>query len=279
MPYPSSRLPVKLQNALSLINNVVLAYDRLHFWLDHPLPLIPLALRNNERVSIISGSMKYGPVWQTKIELLQPDASLLRACIDLASDRHRVLPNYAEIKLDLLTRTGNDAKLLQSFFLEHLLVKSSSHPVKIEKGTAYYMPPATPSGKRLAFNFAIYADKPSKETGRPCCHLEWRLRGAATLENIGLISLDSCIDFDHRDFWSKRLHLFSPPSKAALARWLAPENADVSPAMLTKRANQFLRKYEHDDTFIVQNCFVEHREIVELLTPVDNALFLPDSRL
>ena len=255
---------------------MVLAYDRLHFWLDHPLPLIPLALRDDERVSIMPGSMQYGPIWQTKIELLQPDADLLRACVDMAGERHRVLPNYAELKLDLLTRTENDAKLLQTAVLEHLIVKSPLYPVRIDRGTAYYMPPTNPSGKPLAFKFVIYADKPSKETGRPCCHLEWRLRGAATLENVGLISLDSCIDFDHRDFWSKRLHLFSPPSKAALARWLAPENADVSPAMLTKRANQFLRKYEHEDNLILQNCFVEHREIMDVLTPVDNALFLPD---
>jgi hypothetical protein len=273
---PLSRLPRKIQNALSLIDSVVFAYDRLHFWLDHPLPLIPLALRVDERASIMPGSMQYGPVWQTKIELLQPDADLLRACIDMAGERHRVLPNYAEIKLDLLTRTENDAKLLQTAVLEHLIVKSSLYPVRIDRGTAYYMPPTNPSGKPLAFKFVIYADKPSKETGRPCCHLEWRLRGAAVLESVGLIALDSCIDFDHRDFWSKRLQLFSPPSKAALARWLDPENANVSPTMLTKRADHFLRRYMHDGTFIVQNCFVDRREIVELLTPVDNALFLPD---
>lgn len=273
---PHSRLPRKIQNALSLIDSVVLAYDRLHFWLDHPLPLIPAALRDDECVSIISGAMQYGPVWQTKIELLQPDADLLRACSDMAGERHRVMPNYAEIKLDLLTRTRNDAKLLQKILLEHLIVKSSLYPVRIEQGTAYYMPPTTPSGKPLKFNFVMYADQPSKETGRPCCHLEWRLNSVAALESVGLVALDSCIDFDHRNFWSKRLHLFSPPSKAALARWLAPESSAVSSTMLTKRANQFLPQYMHDDTFIVQNCYVEHREFIELLTPVDNALFLPD---
>lgn len=276
MPTPHSRLPRKIQTALNLIDLVVFAFDRLHFWLDHPLPLIPSALRDDERVSILPGSMRYGPVWQTKIELLQPDADLLRACIDMAGERHRVLPNYAEIKLDLLTRTGKDAQQLQAFFLEHLLLKSSSQPVKFEKDTAYYTPPATLSGKPLPFTFVAYSDRPNKETGRPCCHLEWRLRGAASLERIGLVSLDNCIDFDHRDFWSKRLHLFSPPSKSTLARWLDPENASVSPTMLTKRANQFLRRFLHDGTFIVQNCFVEYREIVDLLTPVDNALFLRD---
>ena len=279
MFHPPSRLPGKIQNALCLIDSVVLAYDRLHFWLDHPLPLIPPALRDDGRVSIIPSSMKYAPVWQTKIELLQPDAELLRACIDMAGARHRILPNYAEMKLDLLTRTRKDAKLLQTFLLEHLLVESSSHPVKIEKGTVYYMPPVTPAGRPVPFSFAVYSDNLSKETGRPCCHIEWRMRGVAALESIGLFTVGNCENFDHREFWSKRLHLFSPPSKAALARWLDPENAAVSPAMLTKRANQFLRKYEHEDTLILQNCFVEHHEIMDVLTPVDNALFLPDSRL
>jgi len=279
MPTPPSRLPQKVQNALALIDYVVLAYDRLHFWLDHPLPLIPSTLWKDRRVSIIQNSQRYHPVWQTKIELLQPDADLLRACIGMAGKRYRILPNYVEIKLDLLTRTSDDAKLLQAIFLEHLLLKSSSYPVRVEKGTAYFMPPNTPAGRPTQRSLVMYSDNPNKETGRPCCHLEWRLDGVTTLESLGLIALDNCIDFDHRSFWSKRLCLFSSPTKAALARWLDPENAAVSPAMLTKRANQFLRKYEHEDTLILQNCFVEHHEIMDVLTPVDNVLFLPDSRL
>ena len=107
MPTPPSRLPQKVQNALALIDYVVLAYDRLHFWLDHPLPLIPSTLWKDRRVSIIQNSQRYHPVWQTKIELLQPDADLLRACIGMAGKRYRILPNYVEIKLDLLTRTSD----------------------------------------------------------------------------------------------------------------------------------------------------------------------------
>lgn len=253
----------------------MLVYDRLHFWLDYPLPAIPPVLRDDDRVSIIPRSMSYHPMWQTKFELLQPDSDLLRACIDMAGVRHRVELNSAEIKLDLITRTRSDAKSLQALFLEHLIVTSASHPVTIKQGTVYYMPPATPGGKPVPRSFVIYADNPSKETGRPCCHLEWRLKGVSILEGIGLVTLEDCIAFDHRHFWSKHMHLFAPPTKAALSRWLDPENANVSPTMLTKRADQFRQQYLHDGMLILQNCFVENREIVELLTPVDNALFLP----
>lgn len=274
MSHAPSRLPTKIQNAFSLIDDVVRAYDRLHFWIDHPLPVMPSALAKDERVTIVRTAMQYGPKWQTKIELLQPDAELLRACIDMVGERYRVLLNYAEIKLDFLTRTRGNAKLLQSFFLEHLLIKSFSYPVWIEKGTAYFKPPLTATGKPFPFNFVIYSDKPNKETSRPCCHLEWRLTGTAALESVRLLTLDDCINFNHLDFWSKRLELFSPPSKAKLARWIDPDNANVSPTMLTKRADAFLEPYLHNGTFILQSCFVEKPDMNELLTTVDNALFL-----
>lgn len=137
MSHSPSRLPQKIKDALSLFDSMILAYDRLHFWIDHPLPRIPPTLKEDHRVKVITRSMQYGPVWQTKIELLQPDADLLRACIDLIGERHLVLLNYVEIKLDFLVRSKNDAKLLQVFFLEHLLIKSFSYPVRMEKGTAY----------------------------------------------------------------------------------------------------------------------------------------------
>lgn len=143
-------------------------------------------------------------------------------------------------------------------------------------GATHLKPPLTATGRPFPFNFVIYSDKPSKETGRSCCHLEWRLSGVAALESIGLISLAEFIDFDHRDFWSKRLDLFSPPSKAELGRWLDPNHANVSANMLTKRANKFRQSYLHNGTFILQSCFVENREIDELLVPVDDALFLPE---
>lgn len=276
MSHSPSRLPRKIQNALSLVDGVVLAYDRLHFWLDHPLPAIPSALHEDDRVKVIARSMQYHPVWQTKIELLQPDVELLAACSGMIGSRYRTELSKAEIKLDLLTRTRSDAKHLQAIFLEHLLIESSSYPVKIEKGTAYFKPPTNAHGNPSPFNFVVYSDNPNKETGRPCCHLEWRVSGAAALENIGLITLENCTGFNHRDFWSKRLHLFTCPSKAAIGRWLQPDNADVSPTMLTNRADKFLKPHLHNSTLILQNCFVENPDLIELLTPVNNALFLPE---
>ncbi|MEW6344844.1 MAG: hypothetical protein AB1704_29700 [Pseudomonadota bacterium] len=77
---PPSRLPRKIRDALNLVDGVILTCDRLRYWIDDPLPSIPSALREDERFLITPRSMQYGPVWQTKIELLQPDADLLHTC-------------------------------------------------------------------------------------------------------------------------------------------------------------------------------------------------------
>lgn len=278
MPPPSvNRLPREIQNALALIESTIMAVDRLKFWIDHPEPHMPAELLKFQvdPLKLRNSKNKYHPVRQSKFDLHQPTTELLSEYVAAIRTRYRVALCEVELNMDWITGTAKEAMQLQDFALAHVQVPHLRDPVTVFKTTAYFGPRADGNSNKLPHNFVVYADKPSKRVNRPCCHLEWRFCGPAALGNIGLFSLEDCINFDHRRFWSERLRLFSLPSKAEIARWLAPEKADVSPAALTKRANRFMDQYRLDGAFNLQNCRVANPDIQKILKPVDNVLFIP----
>jgi hypothetical protein len=252
-------------------------FDRLKFRTDHPEPHMPAELRKYMVApqGLRNAKNKFRPVWESKFDLLQPTAELLREFIDAIGTRYRVEPCEAELNMDWITRTAKEAKQLQEFTLERVVAPNLRGPVYIDGGTAYFGRLSDDNGNKRPRNFVIYADQPSKRANAPCCHLEWRFNGPAPLAAIGLYSLEDCINFDHHQFWAKHLHLFALPSLADIARWLAPEGADLSAKTLTKRANAFKDKYRLHGAFILQDCRRENPMIDRILTPVDNALFIP----
>ena len=52
-----------------------------------------------------------------------------------------------------------------------------------------------------------YSDKPSKMTGTPCCHVEWRMFRTGTIRTAGINNLLNLMDFNHHNFWKKRFQL------------------------------------------------------------------------
>lgn len=66
---------------------------------------------------------------------------------------------------------------------------------------------------------AIYSDRFSKTAyGAPCCHVEFRLRGAGKLRAADLSGLQSVISLNHRKFWDSQLSLWRHPTVEAIAR-------------------------------------------------------------
>jgi hypothetical protein len=63
------------------------------------------------------------------------------------------------------------------------------------------------AGKRAA----LYADRVSKVTGEPCCHLEIRLQRSKTLTALGIESGLNLLRLDHRRFWERHLTLVETP--------------------------------------------------------------------
>jgi hypothetical protein len=278
MSQPSlSRLPRVLHHARQLIHDNIMGIDRLKFWLDDPEPHLPAELmkRRVDPRKRRNDKTKYHPKWQSKFDLFQPDADNLRAFEEAIGTRYSVKLSEVELNMDWITRTDEEAMELRDFALAHMRVPYWKEPVKIKERTAYFRRLDDGNGNKQLRNLVIYADNLDKRTGRPCCHIEWRFCGPAPLGDIGLFTLDDCATFDHRDFWSRHLDLFALPPKAAISHWLDGESA-ISGTAHRKRADRFLEQYRQDGAFVLQNCRLNNPKISTILTPVDNALFLPE---
>jgi len=276
-PPSVSRLPRAIQNVRSLIHDNIMGIDRLKFWLDDAEPRLS-AEQMQRRVdprTVRNDKTKFQPKWQSKFDLFQPDADDLRAFEEAIGARYSVKLSEVELNMDWVTQTAEEAMELRDFALAHMRVSYWKEPVVIKEGTAYFRRLHDSNGKKQFRNLVIYADKPDKRTGRPCCHIEWRFCGPAPLADVGLFTLDDCATFDHQDFWSKHLDLFALPPKAAISHWLDGESA-ISGTAHRKRADKFLEPYRQDGAFVLQNCSLNNPTISEILTPIENALFLPE---
>ena len=278
MSQPSlSRLPRVIQNARQLIHAKIMAFDRLKFWLDDPEPHLPAELmkRRVDPRKLRNDKTKYQPKWQSKFDLFQPDADELQAFEEAIGARYSVKLCEAELNMDWITQTAEDAMELRDFALTHMLVPYVKQPVNIYEQTAYFQPRYDSNGNKQSRNLVIYADSPDKRTGRPCCHIEWRFCSPAALGNIGLFTLDDCVTFDHRDFWAENLRLLALPSKTAISRWLDGDSV-ISGTAHRNHADKFLDQYRQDGAFVLQNCRLKNPTISTILKPIDNALFLPE---
>jgi hypothetical protein len=277
-----TKLPVEVRRTLDLITTVVMAFDRLTLWVDHPAPNIRISRIAPHCTKLeVRGcfSLPFHPVWQTEIRVFQPCRQALIELQHALGTRHRVRLGYAELALDWLVEDRDAAEVLYRFVLKYMRVPYIRHAVTFKEGTAYFARRAGSDLAKSARNIVLYADKPSKlwparQLNSPCCHLEHRLQGVNMVAQYGLLSLADCIGFDHRAFWTEHLRLFRLPSKVELGRWLNSESADVSGTALAKRADRFLGQYFHNDVFILQNCWRENSDIASVVTPLANTPFI-----
>lgn len=70
---------------------------------------------------------------------------------------------------------------------------------------------------RRGSSIVVYADLPSKVTGQSCVHVEYRLGGATALRQEKFTSPGAVLRLPHQEFWSRRLHLWTPPSGERMA--------------------------------------------------------------
>lgn len=273
-----SRLPAATQDALSLIRKTVVGFDRITLWVNHPKPKIPRSIRNRlgRKVTIKTRSVTYHAYWQTEIRIHQPYVDGLRGLTRVLCGKYATKITYAEIAIDWIAASRDDAAQLQQYILQHFYLKHSRYAVKFEKSTAYYGPRASETHGKFHRNFVIYADKFSKlARGKklPCCHLEYRF-GSPKLKCIGLFTIGDCAAFDFHGFWPRHLNLVRISSKKNLGRILEPENQDVSGASFRQRADVFLKVHAYQGGFILQDCILQRREIMPILEPIDNRHFL-----
>ena len=133
---------------------------------------------------------KYGQ--RVKLQLPSDEAFLWLDKRYCSNGDDRILITRVDCALDYIVHNIIDAEELQGFFEAHLIqLWHRESVVNHYKGTIYYRE----NGSRN--NIALYPDKPSKITGQPCHHLEYKTIGADALRCINIFNITDLVDFDH----------------------------------------------------------------------------------
>ena len=278
----NSRTPKDIARACRKICRRQYGVDRAKVWIDHPAPNLPIAELNDlcgGGVDHQLGAMPFHPRWKSSIELYQPSRRALKLLADaLAGTQYDAEISYVELACDLITRAQGKAEALGKWLLGHVWLKSCRERVVLDKNgtTYYYHRRHDGNGRKSPKVLALYADKPSKLPGRrkgePCCHIEFRLSGAAAVKRAGIVSVGDLLDFDHAAFWTQGICLASWKSKADLGRAVYAGDAEISGAALRKHANMVMREYDLKGTFVMQNALLEEPDLRNVTSGIDPAI-------
>jgi hypothetical protein len=140
------------------------------------------------------------PSEQQYFDLKQPTD----AALHYLGDRGDHISNYSEFALDWNFAEEEESEHAKSF-LNQFLVKRwhrASQGIRFVEGETRYT-----AAQQAATNLVSYADRPSRITGEPCVHIEFRVRGQRRLERLGIRSAKDFVSFDHHGFWKQRLLL------------------------------------------------------------------------
>lgn len=264
----------------SAVHGVVYGFDRVTLWLDRPeLPISRRRLRLHcAGLRVAACQPPYQARWKLKVELLQPTHRCLKLLARSIGWDVAVLVNYLEVAADVPANDDSEAVSRRDAVLASAQMRYQ-HDRAMRCLTTWYYGRRNRGTARCPNVLAIYADKPSKlncvvrplKEARPCLHIEWRASGSATLESMGVVSLDDLVQFDHRAFWDKHLRMYLLPKPTALGRLLAElcgADVNVSGTALRKRARRWMMQFTLDEKFVMHNALSGTRQMARHLTAI-----------
>jgi len=222
----SSEAPLMFMRATSKPTGVHAYFDKVQFWLKVPADRRTLLIltQNCGRggLHFENKPAPFGRGYGQRIELRQPSPDALQ----WLAERDDVLINRVEIALDYVFESWSARDEAQEFLDFHLIRRWHSKKQKIrlyragkERDSRGRRKPervATidraqtryDSGRWSRNGIAIYTERHSRVTGELCClHLEWRANGRRAVQAAGIKSAEDLLQFDHHEFWKKRLLL------------------------------------------------------------------------
>ncbi len=151
-----------------------------------------------------SATMRRSRVGHGTVRVLvnQPQPQAIKAVADLEEKRY-VTVQALHVALDFMADTPEEAANLTTWLRARFVKRwRGKHRRRDFRRTAYW------SAQRWGSNnLAMYGDRPSKLTGRPCAHLEWRVSGTSQVKALGIRYPRHLGTFDPAEFWQKRLVL------------------------------------------------------------------------
>lgn len=262
--------------------DVIYGFDRITLWID--IAELPISEEELEAhcadIEVTLMQMPHNARWKLKIALRQPTRRCLRLLKEALGHDIAVLVSYVEIAFDMPAASAEHARLKRNFFLRSAKMRYQHHPVVLdEHGTVFYFGRRTKKKGnkwvRCSHVIAAYADKPSKllnaqphEGSLPCAHVESRVSGSAALAEMGIVSLDDLIDFDHTAFWEGHIQLFRLPLRKVVGYQLAKaagKSLEVGDAAFCMRAANWESDHSildaFDSNFILHNALREAPEL------------------
>jgi hypothetical protein len=195
-------------------------FDKIQFWVRNALDrdtLDQLAnLCGRGGVHDKNGPARFNSNYRQRIHLRQPSD---QALLWLAA-RDDALINQAEVAIDFVFEYRAYRDEVWEFLHRHLVRRWHGKKQEVR----FYRPKAKmpliaddgtvgtryDAGRWAPNVIACYREEHSRVTGEVnCLHLEWRLNRLKAMRSAGIeLGLD-LIGFDHRQFWKKRMLLFT----------------------------------------------------------------------
>jgi hypothetical protein len=177
-------------------------FDQVQFWVVKPLDdetydwlEKQCGLHRDNRPA------RFNPRYRQRLNMFQPREQALRW---LAECDHALI-NGVEVTIDYVLE-GVPRKDLWKFLDRHLIRRwhgRKQHIRVVENVTRY------DAWEAAANKIVLYGENHSRITGElNCLHLEWHLDGLNSVRNAGIRSGLDMLEFDHHEFWRKRLLLY-----------------------------------------------------------------------
>ena len=118
--------------------------------------------------------------------------------------------NRVDLPLDLIGRDFVQARLTKRFCANNQVQRWHGKRQRTQYQNSMYWA----RDRWTRRNFAVYADRPCKLTDEPCCHIEYRIRGAGACRRAGFSTIDDLINIDHRGIWERELRFEYMPEES-----------------------------------------------------------------
>jgi hypothetical protein len=193
-------------------------FDKVQVWVRTPFDREALAQLENAcgrgGIHEENRPARFDALLRQRIELRQPTVEALQQL----AQRSDTLINKVEIAIDYLFDSPVARDDAWEFFHRHLIRRwhSTRQRIVVDRGTQDQSTDGEGrigtryDAERRARNMIVfYRDEQSRRTGElNCLHLEWRLNGLEAVRNVGIESGQGLLEFNHRQFWQKRLRLY-----------------------------------------------------------------------
>ncbi len=171
-------------------------------------------------VELVERPMKYSMqrgLTEKVLDIKQPKRETLlylKRCI-----YDPLLINKAEIALDQIFSSRQEAELFQMFLVQSLIQPGNDQPVVVTNDTVYFKRRKTRKGRLSDKNYVIYSKKGARwYHDAPCTHFEVRYNTSGELRKLGIARIDDLLAFDFKAYFAKELHLYQIDNDATLAR-------------------------------------------------------------